>query len=230
MSSHFRWNILRSFWVVKSCSCVFFAENTIFIGFLFWMISKIWMALQWHLKPSFFFLIFISPENYQFCILKNGCFFQVRTLKLQHVQKVVATHTFFFEFFTPTHWGFHDPIWLSHCICLEMGWVKNHQLVIQVPFLSFLRGVFILKKMSMGHGCHSPAVRRMDPEDLKIELKESKAMDECKVEGNMYMAAYIYIIHIYRKYRCNIYTCSPYIYMCIYRYIYIIYCDRFVVA
>lgn len=33
-----------------------------------------------------------------------------------------------------------------------------------------------------------PAVRRMDPEDLKIELKESKAMDECKVEGNIYMA------------------------------------------
>ena len=90
--------------------------------------------------------------------------------------------------------------------------MKNHQLVIQVPFLSFLRGVFI-KKMSMGHGCHSPAVRRMDPEDLKIELKESKAMDEFKLEGNMYMAAYIYIIHIYRKYRCNIYTCSPYIYI-----------------
>ena len=41
-----------------------------------------------------------------------------------------------------------------------------------------------------------PAVRRMDPEDLKIELKESKAMDECKVEGNIYMAVYIYNMYI----------------------------------
>ena len=52
-------------------------------------------------------------------------------------------------------------------------------------------GGFQEKTMSMGDGCHSPAVRRMDPEDLKIELKESKAMDECKVEGNIYMAVNI---------------------------------------
>ena len=54
-------------------------------------------------------------------------------------------------------------------------------------------GVFIKEKTCPWVMGEWPAVRRMDPEDLKIELKESKAMDEFKLEGNMYMAAYIYI-------------------------------------
>ena len=76
--------LLTSFWgwrcpvISGEISCVvfgwwnhvhvfFFAENTIFIEFIFWMISKIWISLQWQKwNQVFFFLIFIPPKTINF--------------------------------------------------------------------------------------------------------------------------------------------------------------------
>ena len=132
----------------------FLRRTTLSLDFFFgWFPGYGWHFNGKH-ETSFFFWIFISPENYQFCILKNGCFFQVRTLKLQHVQKVVATHTFFFEFFTTDNLGiFMIPnLTSNYRILFENGLVKNHQLVIQVPAVRFWGGCSFKKKCPWAMG------------------------------------------------------------------------------